>query len=134
MLMNKVLDLVSKFCCFILSGILFFVIFFYLLLNTSTKVVNKENVVELFSNLDIEMVGDKGEFDNICEEYELKDNDKKIVYGVDQALRNRTSIDNIQGNYQYWNEEGKNVYKTFNKGTFKNVMLVQVGTDISGAD
>ena len=24
--------------------------------------------------------------------------------------------------------------KTFNKGTFKNVMLVQVGTDISGAD
>ena len=24
--------------------------------------------------------------------------------------------------------------KTFHKGTFKNVMLVQVGTDISGAD
>lgn len=24
--------------------------------------------------------------------------------------------------------------ETFNKGTFKNVMLVQVGTDISGTD
>lgn len=80
--MSKVLDIISKFCCFILAGILFFVIFFFLLLNTSIKVINKENITQIFSNLDIEMVIDKDDFNNMYEEYELKDTDKQIVYGV----------------------------------------------------
>lgn len=96
--MNKVLDLVSKFCCFILSGILFFVIFFYLLLNTSTKVVNKENITQVFSNLDIEMVIDKDDFNNVYEEYELKETDKKIVYGVVNSKEFKELVGKYFGN------------------------------------
>lgn len=96
--MNKTLDIISKFCCFILSGILFFVIFFYLLLSTSTKVINKQNVKELVSNLDIEMVIDKGEFDNIYDEYELKDTDKKIVYGVVNSKEFKALLGEYFGN------------------------------------
>lgn len=96
--MNKVLDLVSKFCCFILSGILFFVIFFYLLLNTSTKVINKENITQVFSNLDIEMVIDKDNFNNIYEKYELKETDKKIVYGVVNSKEFKELVGKYFGN------------------------------------
>lgn len=79
--MNKVLDIISKLCCLILSLILFFVILFFMLLNVSTKVINKENIIQIFSNLDIEVIN-KSDFDNIYEEYELKETDKQIVYGV----------------------------------------------------
>jgi len=79
--MNKVLDIISKLCCLILSLILFFVILFFMLLNVSTKVINKENIIQIFSNLDIEVIN-KNDFDNIYEEYELKETDKQIVYGV----------------------------------------------------
>ena len=52
------------------------------MLNTSTKVINKQNIKELVSNLDIEMVIDKDDFNNMYDEYELKEIDKQIVYGV----------------------------------------------------
>lgn len=80
--MNKALDIVSKFCCFILSGILFFIILFYLLLNISTKIINKTNITGIVSNLDIEMFVDKDEFNDIYAEHELNESDKQIVYGV----------------------------------------------------
>ena len=96
--MNKALDIISKFCCFILSGILFFVIFFSLLLNTSTKVINKENITQVFSNLDIEMVIDKDDFNNIYEEYELKETEQKIVYGVVNSKEFKELVGQYFGN------------------------------------
>lgn len=47
------------------------------------------------------------------ERYCLRLDTEELVHGVDQALRNRTSTDGIQGSYQYRNEKGKDVYETF---------------------
>jgi len=47
------------------------------------------------------------------ERYCLRLDTEELVYGVDQALRNRISTDGIQGSYRYQNEDGKDVYETF---------------------
>lgn len=93
--MNKTLDMISKFCCFILSVVLFFVLFFYLLLNTSTKVINRDNIITIVSNLDIATIIDKENLNKIYENEKLTEFDKNITY----ELINSKEFKGLLGKY-----------------------------------
>lgn len=96
--MNKVLDLISKIACFVLCIILFFVLCGYLTLNAFNKAVNKRNITDVVSNLDMEVILDEGTINSLYEDADKNNIDRSVVDELIESKEFKELTGKIFGN------------------------------------
>ena len=137
--LDKTLSVIRGILCLILCIFLFTVMLLYLLFNVTHKIINKDNVANLVSSLDIkEIIGDDGfsTIEPIYEVLEVHNIDKELVDGILNCTStgalyttNPSSETTDHANITS-NGGGKVIYNTLGSNT-KIYQVNQSGTSVS---
>lgn len=117
---NKVIDIVSKIGCFFLSIILFFVICIFLSLEAVPKIVNKENVYNIVSDIDVESILNEHGSTAMNDLYKIAD-DNNVDRSVINGIANSNEFKELVGNYY-----GEMVEAILYDGVVKDITSEQI--------